>query len=199
MLNMRYSTTVVIGCSGKTVSLSRAPGWEPESYGYHGDDGHVFASQSVGKSYGPKYGPGDTVGCLVNFRTGTINFTKNGDDLGKSFCLSSYARVCFCDSGVLPVSTDRPPALRLFLFVTSPTCVMLLSLFLSLGVSLHRTLSGMETTNKAAGIAFRDGALRETKGRFFPTIGLKKPGDHVFANFGQMPFQFDIDGYVKVI
>jgi len=36
------------------------------------------------------------------------------------------------------------------------------------------------------------------KGRFFPTIGLKKPGDHVFANFGQMPFQFDIDGYVKV-
>ena len=36
------------------------------------------------------------------------------------------------------------------------------------------------------------------KGRFFPTIGLKKPGDHIFANFGQMPFQFDIDGYVKV-
>jgi hypothetical protein len=33
---------------------------------------------------------------------------------------------------------------------------------------------------------------------FYPTIGLKKPGDHVFANFGQMPFQFDIDGYVKV-
>lgn len=78
------STTVVIGCSGKSVSLSRAPGWEPESYGYHGDDGHVFASQSVGKAYGPKYGPGDTVGCLVNFRTGTVNFTKNGDDLGKS-------------------------------------------------------------------------------------------------------------------
>ncbi|OIW23572.1 SPRY-domain-containing protein [Coniochaeta ligniaria NRRL 30616] len=122
-------TTVVIGFSSKTVSLSRAPGWEPESWGYHGDDGNVFAAQSVGKVYGPKYGPGDTVGCLVNFRTGTVNFTKNGDDHG---------------------------------------------------------------------IAFRDVNLREGKGRYYPTIGLKKPGDHVFANFGQMPFQFDIDGYVKM-
>lgn len=81
------STTVVIGFSSKTVSLSRAPGWEPESWGYHGDDGHVFAAQSVGKVYGPKYGPGDTVGCLVNFRTGTVNFTKNGDDHGKCCAL----------------------------------------------------------------------------------------------------------------
>jgi hypothetical protein len=115
------STTVVIGCSGKSVSLSRAPGWEPESYGYHGDDGHVFASQSVGKAYGPKYGPGDTVGCLVNFRTGTVNFTKNGDDLGKSCAflapfssprgvvVSSCCRVSRCDTNLLLFSCCSTP------------------------------------------------------------------------------------------
>ena len=36
------------------------------------------------------------------------------------------------------------------------------------------------------------------KGKLYPTIGLKKPGDHVLVNFGQVPFQFDIDGYMKV-
>ncbi len=70
-----------IGFSTRTVALSRPPGWEPESWGYHGDDGHCFAAQNIGKSYGPKFGPGDTVGCLVNFRLGQALFTKNGEQL----------------------------------------------------------------------------------------------------------------------
>lgn len=78
------STSIGIGFSSKNVSLSRAPGWEPESWGYHGDDGHVFAAQNVGKSYGPKFGPGDTIGCLVNFRLGHALFTKNGHEIGTS-------------------------------------------------------------------------------------------------------------------
>lgn len=40
--------------------------------------------------------------------------------------------------------------------------------------------------------------MNEAKVKLYPTVGLKKPGDHVMANFGQVPFQFDIDGYVKV-
>lgn len=75
------------------MSLQRAPGWEPESWGYHGDDGNCFAAQNVGKSYGPKFGPNDTVGCLVNFRLGHALFTKNGDDLGLSFSDSYLAGV----------------------------------------------------------------------------------------------------------
>ncbi|KAK3360291.1 hypothetical protein B0T25DRAFT_126601 [Lasiosphaeria hispida] len=124
----REDTTIGIGFSSRTVSLQRAPGWEPESWGYHGDDGHCFAAQNVGKPYGPKFGPGDTVGCLVNFRLGHALFTKNGQDLG---------------------------------------------------------------------IAFRDVNFKDAKGRLYPTVGLKKPGDHVLVNFGQLPFQFDIDGYMK--
>jgi hypothetical protein len=68
------------------ASLSRAPGWEPETWGYHGDDGHCFAAQTVGKAYGPRFGTGDTVGCLVNFRLGQAMFTLNGKELGMSPC-----------------------------------------------------------------------------------------------------------------
>lgn len=78
-----YSNTVAIGFSASGVSLTRAPGWEPESWGYHGDDGNVFASQNVGKHYGPPFAAGDTIGCGVNFRTGTAFFTRNGKHLGK--------------------------------------------------------------------------------------------------------------------
>lgn len=121
-------TAIIIAFGGKDVSLNRAPGWEPESWGYHSDDGNLFASASTGKAYGPKFGVGDTVGCLVNFRTATASFTHNGRDLG---------------------------------------------------------------------VAFRDNTFRQGKGKFYPIVGLKKPGDHIFANFGQLPFQFDIDGYVR--
>lgn len=49
----------------------------------------------------------------------------------------------------------------------------------------------------AKGIAFQGASLKDAKGKLFPTVGLKKPGDYVLANFGQNPFVFDIDGYMK--
>ena len=68
-----------IGFSGSKASLERLPGWEPESWAYHGDDGKVFSCQhNTGKNYGPKFTTGDTVGCGVNFTNGTSFFTKNG-------------------------------------------------------------------------------------------------------------------------
>ncbi|KAK3989251.1 hypothetical protein QBC44DRAFT_87229 [Cladorrhinum sp. PSN332] len=117
-----------VGFSAKSASLLRAPGWEPESWGYHGDDGNCFAAQNSGKPYGPKFGPGDTVGCLLNFRKGHILFTKNGRELK---------------------------------------------------------------------VAFRDINFKDIKGKLYPVVGLKKHGDHIWANFGQVPFMFDIDGYMK--
>lgn len=68
-----------IGFSGKNVPLSRPPGWEPDSWGYHGDDGDIYSGHNVGKTYEAQtFGPPDTVGCGVNFRTGEAFFTKNG-------------------------------------------------------------------------------------------------------------------------
>ncbi|KAK4241617.1 hypothetical protein C8A03DRAFT_12110 [Achaetomium macrosporum] len=119
---------IAIGFASKEASISRAPGWEPESWGYHGDDGNSFASQNVGKPYAEQFGAGDTVGCLVNFRLNHALFTKNGRELP---------------------------------------------------------------------IAFRDINFKEVKGKLYPIVSLKKKEDHIMANFGQRPFMFDIDGYMK--
>ncbi|KAK4104278.1 SPRY-domain-containing protein [Parathielavia hyrcaniae] len=119
---------IAIGFASKEASISRAPGWEPDSWGYHGDDGHSFASQNVGKPYAEMFGIGDTVGCLVNFRLNHALFTKNGRELP---------------------------------------------------------------------IAFKDIHLKDVKGKLYPIVGLKKKEDHIMANFGQRPFMFDIDGYMK--
>ncbi|KAL8916389.1 MAG: hypothetical protein Q9208_008536 [Pyrenodesmia sp. 3 TL-2023] len=74
-----------IGFSGPKVSLERLPGWEPDSWGWHGDDGNTFCCQVTGKAYGPKFTTGDVVGCGVNFMTGCAFFTKNGVLQGNAF------------------------------------------------------------------------------------------------------------------
>ncbi|KAI8933594.1 hypothetical protein NX059_009324 [Plenodomus lindquistii] len=74
-----------LGFSGPKVALSRIPGWEPDSFAYHGDDGQVFSNTTSGKAYGPKFGTLDVIGCGINFRTNTAFFTKNGHMLGIAF------------------------------------------------------------------------------------------------------------------
>ncbi|KAL5334836.1 hypothetical protein BJX70DRAFT_391080 [Aspergillus crustosus] len=76
-----------IGFSSSKASVERLPGWEQESWAYHGDDGKAFfgESQGQGRQYGPTFGVADTVGCGVNFSTGCAFFTKNGVFLGNAF------------------------------------------------------------------------------------------------------------------
>lgn len=82
-----------IGFSSKKANLNRLPGWEAESWAYHGDDGYVFACTATGKAYGPKFASQDVIGCGVNFRTGQAFFTKNGQNLGEALvCLMQIAR-----------------------------------------------------------------------------------------------------------
>jgi hypothetical protein len=38
------------------------PGWEPDTYGYHGDDG-MYYSDNQSKEYGPKFSKGEIIGC----------------------------------------------------------------------------------------------------------------------------------------
>ena len=71
-----------IGFSNRKVSLNRLPGWEADSWAYHGDDGNSFACTASGKAYGPKFSAQDVIGCGLNFRTGNAFFTKNGVYLG---------------------------------------------------------------------------------------------------------------------
>ncbi|KAJ4365465.1 hypothetical protein N0V95_000400 [Ascochyta clinopodiicola] len=113
-----------VGFSGPKVALSRIPGWEPDSFAYHGDDGQIFNNTTSGKNYGPKFGTLDVIGCGINFRTNTAFFTKNGHMLGTAF-------------------RDLKPNMP-----------------------------------------------------YYPTIGMKKPGETLRANFGHQPFAFDIDKMV---
>lgn len=71
-----------VGFSTPKPSLTRLPGWEQDSWGYHGDDGYIFACSASGKPYGPKFSSLDVIGCGINFRTGSAFFTKNGIYLG---------------------------------------------------------------------------------------------------------------------
>ncbi|KAL2758711.1 hypothetical protein ACRALDRAFT_1061838 [Sodiomyces alcalophilus JCM 7366] len=115
----KEDTVIGVGFSGKSVALSRPPGWEPESYGYHGDDGLCYAAHIGGKTYGPSFSSQDVIGCGINFRTGCAFYTKNGVLLGTAF--------------------------------------------------------------------------KDIKGKFYPSVGLKRTGEHLCVNFGQLPFTYDID------
>lgn len=47
-----------IGFCARDVDLQRLPGWEPHSYGYHGDDGFIFPGVGRGHPYGPTFTKG---------------------------------------------------------------------------------------------------------------------------------------------
>ena len=47
-----------VGFCTADVNMDRLPGWEPQSYGYHGDDGNAFRSDGKGRKYGPRFAQG---------------------------------------------------------------------------------------------------------------------------------------------
>ncbi|KAL9103747.1 MAG: hypothetical protein Q9163_001251 [Psora crenata] len=72
-----------VGFSAATASLEKLPGWEQDSWAYHGDDGKTFCCQLTGKPFGPTFSSGDTIGCGIDFPRKTAFFTKNGHFLSK--------------------------------------------------------------------------------------------------------------------
>ncbi|KAG2422582.1 hypothetical protein HXX76_015910 [Chlamydomonas incerta] len=74
-----------VGLCTDTVLLTRLPGWDPHSYGYHGDDGNAFAGSGTGRPYGPGYGAGDVIGVLYDRSNRSISYFKNGLPLGPAF------------------------------------------------------------------------------------------------------------------
>ena len=60
-------------------------GWEKNTFGYHGDDGHKFFSTGNGQQYGPTFTTGDVIGCGINLINSSCFYTKNGIHLGEAF------------------------------------------------------------------------------------------------------------------
>ncbi|XP_071716338.1 ran-binding protein M homolog [Rutidosis leptorrhynchoides] len=73
---------ISIGFTPNDVNLNRQPGWEANTYGYHGDDGLLYRGQGRGEAFGPTYTVGDTVGAGINYALQKIFFTKNGQMVG---------------------------------------------------------------------------------------------------------------------
>ena len=76
---------IAVGFSNRKAALDRLPGWENDSWAYHGDDGKIFYGESTGKTYGQTFTAGDIIGCGLNFWTSSSFFTKNGQELGTAF------------------------------------------------------------------------------------------------------------------
>ena len=74
-----------MGLAAIDVNMSRLPGWDKNSYGYHGDDGHSFCSSGTGVPYGPTFTTGDIIGCGYNLVENNCFYTKNGMNLGIAF------------------------------------------------------------------------------------------------------------------
>jgi len=76
---------IAVGVADDKVKLARLPGWDENSYGYHGDDGNVFTGSGTGVNYGPTFTTGDIIGCCFDLVARTIFFTKNGENLDTAF------------------------------------------------------------------------------------------------------------------
>ncbi|KAH6690215.1 hypothetical protein BKA61DRAFT_286666 [Leptodontidium sp. MPI-SDFR-AT-0119] len=84
---------VAIGfCTISDKSLLEFPGWpkrgaaSSKSWAYHGDNGGFYSYLSINEVFiGEPYGPGDTIGCGVDFATGKIWYTRNGEMIEEGF------------------------------------------------------------------------------------------------------------------
>mmetsp|Transcript_28567 Transcript_28567/g.53740 ORF Transcript_28567/g.53740 Transcript_28567/m.53740 type:complete len:315 (-) Transcript_28567:167-1111(-) len=70
---------ISIGLATKNYPMNDSmPGWKPNSFGYHSDDGSTFGNCVRQASYGPTFGVGDVVGCGLDYETRTLFYTLNG-------------------------------------------------------------------------------------------------------------------------
>ncbi|KAF5398111.1 hypothetical protein PHET_08236 [Paragonimus heterotremus] len=77
--------SVSVGVVTKSSNLTKLPGYEHSSFGYHNDGSVYHGSSSSGLKFGPRIVENDTVGCGIDFMSRSLFFTRNGIFLGKAF------------------------------------------------------------------------------------------------------------------
>ncbi|KAI8637523.1 hypothetical protein BD408DRAFT_424408 [Parasitella parasitica] len=85
VVSMGNDGLFAVGFCDSAHTLDKLPGASSGSFGYHGQNGHIYQRNSTGKLYGPSFAAGDVVGCGINFFNNTAFFTKNGVSLGCAF------------------------------------------------------------------------------------------------------------------
>ncbi len=65
---------IAIGLGKSTYPLTRHPGWNAGSIGYHADNGNLYKETGHGERFGPTCTAGDTMGCGIKFPKDFSNF-----------------------------------------------------------------------------------------------------------------------------
>ncbi|KAI8088439.1 concanavalin A-like lectin/glucanase domain-containing protein [Thamnidium elegans] len=85
VLQLDDKDRLAIGFATKSYPRWRLPGWHRHSVAYHSNTGSIFASDpNFGRAYGPAYKQGDVIGVGYLYQSGTVFFTRNGENLGKA-------------------------------------------------------------------------------------------------------------------
>jgi hypothetical protein len=161
------------------VKLSRLPGWEKNSWGYHGDDWFSFSAEKNGTPYGPKFGsaslspslsPSLSCAQTYNLKLGGSNMNSflklAGDVVGCGVDFSQNRAFYTKDGAFLGCVPSLPPF--------SPTYLLFIYYF-STGNVFDRVGS---TTP------------------IYPSVGLRHSGEAIRVNFGHEPFKFSIEDHV---
>ena len=89
ILDRGNEASIGIGVGERNYPMSRMPGWNRNSIGYHGDDGKLYHENGIGNVFGPTCTTGDHVGCGVDFDnedgSGYVDvfFTRNHKVVGQ--------------------------------------------------------------------------------------------------------------------
>ena len=110
ILNHGKSCAIGVGAASANYSALCMPGWKENSIAYHGDDGHLFASNPYGVPFGPTWRDRDIIGVTVrqpNFESTEeheiqVYFTKNGLVMG-------HATITIPPSGLFPTVGFHSP------------------------------------------------------------------------------------------
>lgn len=82
----RWRLPGMLRCCCQEIKLINMPffnlGWHRHSVAYH-SSGQVFASDR-GRAYGTRFDRGDVIGVGYLYQSGTVFFTRNGQNLGKA-------------------------------------------------------------------------------------------------------------------
>lgn len=176
---------VAVGLAAKPFPVSgKQPGWDANSYGWHGDDGRVFHGTGIGRPFGPAFEVGDTVGCGICYFGGvpeapTVPRERPHAAPPAPAQAGGAAASPGLTFGRRPITTSRD----------APHSQQALIAAWDLGrPSVFFTLNGV-----LMGCAFN--GVDVGRG-WYPCVGVDS-ADAISFNFGAQPFAFDVAGLSK--
>ncbi|KAI7766583.1 hypothetical protein LZL87_014146 [Fusarium oxysporum] len=78
---------ICIGLGRGGCDVDRMPGWDPDTWGLHDDDGGLYHGDGFARhtSSEREFGAGDTIGVLVDTLVGKVFYSKNGKPFSAAF------------------------------------------------------------------------------------------------------------------